>query len=92
MSIVLEDGSIDEVEVLLTFEFTDTKKEYTVYTKNGNEFVFSPKINDFLNLHNSQFANIENVELLNAEHLDEYINYYNLSEKEKNILFNLLQQ
>ena len=37
-------------------------------------------------------GHIENVELLNAEHLDEYINYYNLSEKEKNILFNLLQQ
>ena len=31
MSIVLEDGSIDEVEVLLSFEFTDTKKEYIVY-------------------------------------------------------------
>jgi len=37
MSIVLEDGSIDEVEVLLTFEFTDTKKEYTVYTKNETD-------------------------------------------------------
>ena len=37
MSIVLEDGSIDEVEVLLTFEFTDTKKEYIVYTKNETD-------------------------------------------------------
>lgn len=37
MSIVLEDGSIDEVEVLLTFEFTDTKKEYVVYTKNETD-------------------------------------------------------
>lgn len=39
MSIVLEDGSIDEVEVLLTFEFTDTKKEYIVYTKNETDDV-----------------------------------------------------
>jgi len=37
MSIVLEDGSIDEVEVLLTFEFTDTQKEYVVYTKNETD-------------------------------------------------------
>lgn len=34
MSIVLEDGSIDEVEVLVSFKFTDTNKEYVVYTKN----------------------------------------------------------
>lgn len=34
MRIILEDGSTDEVEILLTFEFTDTKKEYIVYTKN----------------------------------------------------------
>ena len=34
MSIVQEDGSIDEVEVLVSFEFTDTKKAYVVYTKN----------------------------------------------------------
>ena len=37
MSIVLEDGSIDEVEVLLSFEFTDTKKEYIIYTKNETD-------------------------------------------------------
>ena len=37
MSIVLDDGSIDEVEVLLSFEFTDTKKEYIVYTKNETD-------------------------------------------------------
>ncbi len=37
MSIVQEDGSIDEVEVLLSFEFTDTKKEYIVYTKNETD-------------------------------------------------------
>ena len=34
MSIVQEDGSIDEVEVLVSFEFTDTKKAYVVYKKN----------------------------------------------------------
>lgn len=34
MSIIQEDGSIDEVEVLVTFEFKDTKKAYVVYTKN----------------------------------------------------------
>ncbi|MEG1495140.1 MAG: DUF1292 domain-containing protein [Bacilli bacterium] len=37
MSIVLEDGSIDEVEVLLAFEFNDTKKEFVVYTKNETD-------------------------------------------------------
>lgn len=50
MSIVLEDGSIDEVEVLLTFEFTDTKKEYIVYTKNetddaGNVTIYVASLN-----------------------------------------------
>ncbi len=50
MSIVLEDGSIDEVEVLLTFEFTDTKKEYIVYTKNetdenGNVTIYVAALN-----------------------------------------------
>ena len=34
MSIVLEDGSIDDVEVLLSFKFTDTNTEYLIYTKN----------------------------------------------------------
>ncbi len=37
MSIVLEDGSIDEVEVLLSFRFTDTNTEYLVYTKNETD-------------------------------------------------------
>ena len=30
MSIVAEDGSIEEVEVILAFEFKDTKKEYVI--------------------------------------------------------------
>ena len=34
MSIVAEDGSIEEVEVILAFEFKDTKKEYVIYTIN----------------------------------------------------------
>lgn len=37
MSIVLEDGSIDEVEFLLSFKFTDNNKEYMVYTKNETD-------------------------------------------------------
>lgn len=37
MSIVAEDGSIDEVEVILAFEFRDTKKEYVIYTKNEKD-------------------------------------------------------
>ena len=37
MSIIDEDGSIDEVEVVIAFEFKDTKKEYVVYTKNEKD-------------------------------------------------------
>lgn len=37
MSIILENGQIDEVELLLSFEFNDTKKEYAVYTKNETD-------------------------------------------------------
>lgn len=37
MSIVLEDGSTEEVELLFAFEFNDTKKEYAVYTKNEKD-------------------------------------------------------
>ena len=37
MSIVSQDGSIEEVEVILSFEFKDTKKEYVVYTKNEKD-------------------------------------------------------
>ena len=37
MSIVAEDGSIEEVEVIIAFEFKDTKKEYVVYTKNEKD-------------------------------------------------------
>lgn len=37
MTIVAEDGSVEEVEVILAFEFKDTKKEYVVYTKNERD-------------------------------------------------------
>lgn len=37
MSIVADDGSIEEVEVILAFEFKDNKKEYVVYTKNEKD-------------------------------------------------------
>lgn len=37
MSIVSNDGSIEEVEVILAFEFKDTNKEYVVYTKNEKD-------------------------------------------------------
>ena len=36
-SIVLEDGSVDEVEFLLSFKFTDNNKEYMIYTKNESD-------------------------------------------------------
>ena len=37
MSIVAEDGSVEEVEVILAFEFKDTQKEYVIYTKNERD-------------------------------------------------------
>ncbi len=37
MSIVSNDGSVEEVEVILAFEFKDTGKEYVVYTKNERD-------------------------------------------------------
>ena len=37
MSIALEDGTVEEVEVILAFEFKDTKKEYVIYTKNEKD-------------------------------------------------------
>lgn len=37
LSIILEDGTTDQVELLLSFEFNDNKKEYAVYTKNETD-------------------------------------------------------
>ena len=37
MSIVSNDGAIEDVEVILAFEFKDNDKEYVVYTKNEKD-------------------------------------------------------
>jgi len=37
MSIVTANGAIEEVEVILAFEFKDTNREYVVYTKNEKD-------------------------------------------------------
>lgn len=37
ISVVLSDGTIEEVEVILAFAFKDTNKEYVVYTKNEKD-------------------------------------------------------
>ena len=37
MTIVAEDGSTKEVEVVFAFEFKDNKKEYVIYTKNERD-------------------------------------------------------
>lgn len=37
MSIIDENGSVEEVEVIVAFEFKDTKKEYVIYTKNEKD-------------------------------------------------------
>ena len=49
LSIIGEDGSMDEVEVVIAFEFKDTKNEYVVYTKNekdenGNVTVYVSRV------------------------------------------------
>lgn len=37
LSIINQDGTTEEVEVVISFEFKDTKKEYVVYTKNERD-------------------------------------------------------
>lgn len=37
LSIIMEDGTKEEVELLVCFEFNDNKKEYVVYTKNEKD-------------------------------------------------------
>lgn len=37
LTIIDDDGSREEVEVILAFEFKDNKKEYIVYTKNEKD-------------------------------------------------------
>ena len=37
LSILKEDGTTEEVELLICFEFNDNKKEYVVYTRNEKD-------------------------------------------------------
>ncbi len=37
LTIAKEDGTKEEVELLICFEFNDTKKEYVVYTRNERD-------------------------------------------------------
>ena len=37
MTIVAQDGSVEEVEVILAFKFEDNNKEYVIYTKNERD-------------------------------------------------------
>lgn len=37
LTINKEDGSTEEVEEVISFQFNDTKKEYVVYTKNETD-------------------------------------------------------
>ena len=37
LSIVKEDGTQEEVELIISFVFNDTKKEYVVYTRNEKD-------------------------------------------------------
>ncbi len=51
MSIILEDGSKEEVELLISFKFKDNNKEYAVYTRNetdenGNITIYVSLINE----------------------------------------------
>ena len=50
MTIMMDDGTQEKVEILVCFEFDDTKKEYVVYTKNetdasGNITVYVSRVN-----------------------------------------------
>ncbi len=37
LTLILEDGTEEEVEIIFSFEFSDTKKEYVIYTKNETD-------------------------------------------------------
>ena len=37
MTIVAQDGSVEEVEVIFSFRFKDNQKEYVIYTKNEKD-------------------------------------------------------
>ncbi len=49
MTIITEDGDVEEVAVLIDFEFKDTKKEFVIYTKEetdsrGNITVYASRV------------------------------------------------
>ena len=58
MTITAEDGSIDQVEIIVAFEFTDLKKEYVVYTKNEVD------ANDNVTIYISSVVSVENGEAI----------------------------
>lgn len=63
MSIVSNDGAIEDVEVILAFEFKDNNKEYVVYTKNekdenGNVTIYVTRIVSDKN--GNRFLGVEN--------------------------------
>lgn len=58
MTITAEDGSIDQVEIIVAFEFTDLNKEYVVYTKNEVD------ANDNVTLYISSVVGVENGEAI----------------------------
>ncbi len=37
MSIIGADGSVEDVEVIVSFKFTDNNQEYVIYTKNEKD-------------------------------------------------------
>ena len=37
MTIIAQDGTEEEVEVIIAFKFKDTNKEYIIYTKNERD-------------------------------------------------------
>ena len=51
LSILKEDGTTEEVELLTCFEFNDNKKKYVVYTRNekdenGNTTIYVSSVDD----------------------------------------------
>ena len=81
MVTTMQDGSKEEVEVLLAFKFNDNNKEYVIYTKNevdenGNVTIYISNVTrngDYVNLttvaDDNEWTRIKNVlrELSKAE-------------------------
>lgn len=62
MKITAADGTVEEVEVLIAFEFNDTKKQYVIYTKNetdenGNVTIYAASVHN--NGEDTELGNIE---------------------------------